>query len=120
MGGAESSAHEAFSTSDLMATYKAQFRSQYRCQTEDIYTYVETLQHMADLAWPFMGYHITEELVVDQFLLGMGNHEISMQVTVHWHRQVEDILGVARSLEVVQVEEKKKGHKPSKPGAFHH
>ncbi len=76
----------------LTATYKAQFRSHRRRQKKDIYTYVETLQHLADLAWPFMDYHDKEEMVVDQFLLGMGNHEFSVQVAAHGHRHMEDIL----------------------------
>ncbi len=81
-----------FQPRDLTAMYKAQFRSYCRCQTEDIYTYVETLQRLADLAWPFMDYHAKEEMVIDQFLLGMGNHELSMQVVAHGHRRMEDIL----------------------------
>ncbi len=90
----------------LTAMYKAQFRSRRRRQTEDIYTYVETLQCLADLAWLFMDYHAKEEMVVDQFLLGMGNHELSVQVAAHGHRRMEDILRVARSLEPVQEDEK--------------
>ncbi len=95
-----------FQPRDLTATYKAQFRSRRRCQMEDIYTYVETLQLLADLAWPFMDYHAKEEMVVDQFLLGMGNHELSVQGAAHGHRRMEDILRVARSLEAVQEDEK--------------
>ncbi len=36
-----------FQPRDLTATYKTQFRSRRRRQTEDIYTYVETLQRLA-------------------------------------------------------------------------
>ena len=36
---------------------------------EDIYTYIETLQRLANLAWLFMDYHAKEEMVVDQFLI---------------------------------------------------
>ncbi len=69
-----------FQPRDLTTTYKAQFRS-HRCrQTEDIYTYVETLQRLADLVWPFMDNHAKEEMVIDQFLLGMSNHELSVQM----------------------------------------
>ncbi len=81
-----------FQPRDLTATYKAQFRSRCRCQMEDIYTYVETLQHLADLAWPFMDYHAKEKMVVDQFLLGMGNNELSVQVAADGHRRMEDII----------------------------
>ncbi len=109
-----------FQPRDLTAMYKSQFRSRRRRQTEDIYTYVETLQRLADLAWPFMDYHAKEEVVVDQFFLGMGNHELSMQVAAHGHRLMEDILRVARSLEAVQEDEKfhPRGHKPSTQARF--
>ncbi len=53
-----------------------------------------------------MDYHAKEEMVIDQFLLDMGNHELSVQVATHGHRRMEDILQVARSLEVVQGDEK--------------
>ncbi len=76
----------------LTATYKAQFRSRHRRQMEDIYTYVETLQQLADLAWEVMDYHAKKEMVIDQFLLGMSNHELSLQVAVHGHRRMEEIL----------------------------
>ncbi len=52
-----------------------------------------------------MDYHTKEEMVVDQFLLGMSNHELSVQVAAHGHRRMEDILRVARSLEAVQEDE---------------
>ncbi len=81
-----------FRPRDLTATYKAQFGSHHRRQMEDIYTYVETLQHLTDLVWPFMDYHAKEKMAVDQFLLGMGNHVLSMQVAAHGHRRVEDIV----------------------------
>ena len=42
-----------------------------------------------------MDYHTKEEMAVDQFLLGMGNHELSVQVAAHGHRRMEDILQVA-------------------------
>ncbi len=87
---------------------------------EDMYTYVETLQCLADLVWPFMDYHAKEEMVIDQFLLEMGDHELSVQVAAHGHRRMEDILRVARSLEAVQEDEKfrRRGHKPSTQACF--
>ncbi len=59
-------------------------------------------------------------MVVEQFLLSMGNHELSVQVAAHGHRQVGDILTVARLLEVVQEEEKfhSSGHKPDNQACF--
>ncbi len=109
-----------FQPRDLTATYKAQFRSRHRRQTEDIYTYVETLQHLANLAWLFMVYHAKEEMVVDQFLLRTGNHELSVHVATHEHRRMKDILQVARSLQAVQEDEKfhHRGHKPSTQARF--
>ncbi len=95
-----------FQPRDLTATYKAQFRSRRQRQMEDIYTYVETLQCLADLAWPFMDYHAKVEMVVDQFLLGMGNHKLIAQVAAHGDRRMEDIFQVTRSLEAVQEDEK--------------
>ncbi len=47
-----------------------------------------------------------EELVVDQFLLGMDNHKLSVQVDAHGHRHTEDVLRLARSLEAVHEEER--------------
>ncbi len=29
----------------------------------DTYTYIQTLQRLADLAWPFMDYQVKEEMV---------------------------------------------------------
>ncbi len=83
-----------------------QFRSRSRCQTEDTYTFLEALQHLDDLAWPFMDYNAKEEMVIDRLLLIMGNHELRMQVAAHGHRQIEDILQIAQSLEAVQEEER--------------
>ncbi len=39
-----------FQQRDLTATHKAQFRSRHRRHNEDIHTYVEALQHLADMA----------------------------------------------------------------------
>ncbi len=39
-----------------------------------------------------MDYHAKEEVVVDQFLLGISNHVLSMQVATHRHIRVEEIL----------------------------
>ncbi len=66
-----------FQPRDLTATYKAQFRSRRRRHNEDIHTFVEAVQRLADMAWPFMDSQAKEELVVNQFLLGMENHELN-------------------------------------------
>ncbi len=71
--------------------HKVQFRSHHRRQMKDIYTYIEMLQCLIDLALPFMDYHAKQETVTNHFLLRMGNHELSLQVAAHGHRGVEDI-----------------------------
>ncbi len=48
------------------------------------------------MAWPFMDGQAKKELVVDQFLLGMDNHELSVLVTAHGHRCTEDVLRLAQ------------------------
>ncbi len=105
---------------DLTATYKAQFRSRCRRHNEDIDTFVEAVQHLADMAWPFMDSQAKEELVVDQFLLRMENHELNVQVAAHGHRRIEDMLRVARSLEAVHEEEKHtpRSRKPTMQARF--
>ncbi len=95
-----------FQIQDLIATYKAQFRSHCKRQIEDIYTYVEALQRLLDPAWPFLDCHAKGEMDADQFLLGMSNHGLSLQVAAHEHRRVEDICRVAQPLEAVQDEER--------------
>ncbi len=69
---------------------------------------------ICDMAWPFMGSQVKEELVVDHFLLGMDNHELSVQVAAHGNRRVESVRRIARLLEVVHEEEKNVSH-PRKP-----
>ncbi len=96
---------KCFQPRDLTATYKAQFRSRRRHHNEDIHTYVEALQRLADMAWPFMDVQAKEELVVDQFLMGMESHQLSVQVAAHGHRRMENVLRVARSLEAAHEEE---------------
>ncbi len=34
---------------------------------EDIYTYLETLQRLADLEYPFMDHNSKEEMVVEEY-----------------------------------------------------
>ncbi len=109
-----------FQPRDLTATYKAQFRSRRRRQTEDIYAFVEALQKLADMAWPLMDHNAKEELIVDQFLMGMDSHELNVQVAAHGYRRVDDVLGDARSLEAVHEEDKQyfRGRKPTPQARF--
>ncbi len=97
-----------FQPRDLKVTYKAQFRSRQRRNAEEIYSYVDTLQRLADIAWPFMDHY----MVVDQFLQGTDSHELSVQVVASGCHRLETILCVARSLEAVHGEERhhSRGH----------
>ncbi len=56
------------------------------------------------MAWPFMDAQAKEELVVDQFLMGIESHELSVQLAAHGYRHTEDVLHVARSLEAMHEE----------------
>ncbi len=109
-----------FQTRDLTATYKAQFWVRRWRYTEEIYSYVEALQCLAYMAWPFMDYHAKEDMVVDQFLLGMDSHELSVQVVMSGCRRLKTMLHIARSLEAVHKEEKHHSHgcKPSSQAHF--
>ena len=105
---------QQFQPRDLIATYKAQFRAWRRRHREDIHTFIEALQHLADMAWPFMDGQAKVELVVDQFLLGMDNHELSVQVAAHGHRRTEDVLRLAIFLQAVH-EEERHASRPREP-----
>ncbi len=95
-----------FQPCDLMAMYKAQFCSRRGRYNEDMHTYVEAFQRLADMAWPFMDAQAKEELVVDQFLMGMESHDLSVQVAAYGHFRMEDVPCVTRSLESVHEEER--------------
>ncbi len=78
----------------------------HRRHNEDMHTHVEALQCLADMAWSFVDSQAKEELVVDQFLMRMESHELSVQVAAHGHCRMEDVLCVTRSLEAVHEEER--------------
>ncbi len=50
---------------DLTATYKTQLHYRHQRNSEEIYSYVEALQHLADMAWAFMDHYAKEDLVID-------------------------------------------------------
>ncbi len=53
-------------------------------------------------------------MVTDQFLTGLDNHELRVQVATTCDRGIEDLMRIARSLEAVEGEETsrraKRGH----------
>ncbi len=116
MGGVRILLLKCFQLRDLLATYKAQIWPRQRYQSGDIYSYVEALQWLTNLVFTVLDYHAREEIVIDQFLPGMGNHELSIQVAAHGHRRVEDIVWVACSLETIHKEENIRtcSHKPNR------
>ncbi len=94
----------------LTSAYKAQFQARRRQRNEDIHTYVDVLQKLAEMAWPFLNPLAREEMVADQLLTGVDNHELRVQVTTSDVRRIEDLMRIARSLEAVEGEETGRGH----------
>ncbi len=94
-----------FQPRDLTSAYKAQFRARRRQRNEDIHTCVDTLQKLAEMAWPYLDPLAREEMVADQFLTGLDNHELRVQTATSDVRRIEDLMRLARSLEAVEGEE---------------
>ena len=98
-----------FQPCDLTSAYKAQFRARRRQRNEDIHTYVDTLQKLAEMAWPYLDPLAREEMVADQFLTGLDNHELCVQAATSDVRRIEDLMRITRSLEAVEGEENGRG-----------
>ncbi len=60
----------------LTTAYKAQFHVRRRHQGEDICTYVNVLQKLAEMAWPLLDLTAREEMITDQFLTSLDSHEL--------------------------------------------
>ncbi len=86
-----------FQPRDLTAAYKAQFRTRKRQRSEDIPTYADALQKLAEMAWPLQDPIARDEMVADQFLNGLDGHELRIQVAATRIRWLEDLMRVARS-----------------------
>ena len=100
-----------FQPRDLTAAYKAQLRTRKRQRSEDIPTYVDALQKLAEMAWPLLDPIARDEMVADQFLNGLDSHELRVQVAATAIWRIEDLMRVARSLEAVENQEA--GHRRS-------
>ncbi len=98
-----------FQARDLTSACKAQFRARRRQRNEDIHTYVDVLQKLAEMAWPFLDPLAREEMVAGQFLTGLDNHELRVQVATSGVRRIEDLMRIAWSLEAVEGEEMGRG-----------
>ena len=96
---------QRFQPRDLIAVYKAQFRTRKRQRSEDIPRYMDALQKLAEMAWPLLDPIARDEMVADQFLNGLDSHELRVQVAATGIRRIEDLMRVARSLEAVENQE---------------
>ncbi len=94
-----------FQPRDLTGAYKAQFLTRKRQRNEDIPTYVDALQKLAEMAWPLLDPIARDEMVADQVLNGLDSHELRIQVAATGIRRIEDLMRVARSLESVENQE---------------
>ena len=94
-----------FQPRDLTAAYKAQVRTRKRQKSEDIPTYVDALQKLAEMAWLLLDPNARDEMVADQFLNGLDSHELQVQVAATGIRRIEDLMRVARLLEAVENQE---------------
>ena len=94
-----------FQLRNLTSVYKAQFRARRRQRNEDIHTYVDTLQKLAEMAWPYLDPLAREEMVADQFLTGLDNHELRVQAATSDGRRIKDLMRIACLLESVEGEE---------------
>ncbi len=100
---------QRFQPRDLTSAYKAQFSARRRQRNEDIHTYVDVLQKLAEMAWPYLDPLAREEMVADQFLTGLDNHELRFQAATYDVRWIEDLMRIARSLEAIEGEETVRG-----------
>ncbi len=57
------------------------------------------------MARPFLDPLVREEMVADQFLTGLDNHKLHVQVATSDVRPIEDLMRIAHSLEAVEGEE---------------
>ncbi len=57
------------------------------------------------MAWPYLDPLAREEMVADQFLKGLDNHELRVQAATCDVRRIEDLMRLARSLEAREGEE---------------
>ncbi len=57
------------------------------------------------MTWPYRDPLAREEMVADQFLTGLDNHELHVQAATSDVRRIEDLMRIARSLEAVEGEE---------------
>ncbi len=64
----------------MTAAYKAQFRVRRRQKSEDIPTYMDALQKLAEMAWPLLDPIARNKMVADQLLNRLDSHQLRVQV----------------------------------------
>ncbi len=67
------------------------------------------------MALPYLDPLAREEMVADQFLRGLDNHELRVQVATSDVRWIEDLMRIAYSLEAVEGEEMGRGRARRSP-----
>ncbi len=67
------------------------------------------------MAWPFLDPLAREEMVADQFLTGLDNHELRVQIATSDVRRIEYLIRIARSLEAVESKEMGRGRARRSP-----
>ncbi len=61
------------------------------------------------MAWPLLDPIARDEMVADQFLIGLDSHDLCIQVAATGIQRIEDLMRVARSLEHVENQEAGRG-----------
>ncbi len=51
-------------------------------ETMHIHAYVETSQKLVEMAWSLLDPMVREEMITDQFLNGLDNHELRVQAAI--------------------------------------
>ncbi len=66
---------------------------------------MDALQKLAEMAWPLLDPIARDEMVADQFVSGLDNHVLRVQVAATGVWRIEDLMHIARSLEAVEGQE---------------
>ena len=78
-----------FQPKEVTSAYKGNFRERWRESKEDTHIYVEGIFGRVGLA-VLIGPAGPEEMIADQFLNGMDNHELGVQEATSRSRRIED------------------------------
>jgi len=93
--------------------YKAEFRSRVKRKDESFLEYGYTLRRLVIRAFPRLTYEGREELVRDQFILGLSDAEMRKHVSLSHPDSLDKAITAATEFEVVC--QSTRGQFPSKP-----